>query len=199
MTAIDGFATSVESTLGIADEPTAELRDRVTNALRYTLSWLGALTPGALGALDVVAGNTDPVELIAFRGRITDMQTALRGLLDMLPLSDVFAGKDAKAAYERVSQGFAQLYRDLALSRSTLPRPELLEQLGDLGAGIFRAPAAAITTVAEEAAGAIAKALGGTAGALWSNLWPWLLVAGGVGLVYVFRAPLGRALGKVAA
>jgi hypothetical protein len=40
--------------------------------------------------------------------------------------------------------------------------------------------------------------LGNTAAALWTNLWPWLLLAGGAGLVYLFRAPLARALGKVA-
>lgn len=189
---------AVESVLSFADEPIEVLRDRVLQAMRYTFSWSRAVGEGA-GVLGAAGGAPGALAAAAWQQRIAGMQAALRELLVMMPLSDRFAGRDAVAAYERVSQGFAQLYRELVLSAATLPRPDLLDQLGDLGSAVFQAPAAAITTVAEQASNAIARALGGTAGAIWSALWPWLLVAGGVGLIYLFRAPAGRALAKVTA
>jgi hypothetical protein len=189
---------AVESTLSFADEPVAELRDRVVRALGYTFSWLKAVGAGN-NVLEVAAGAAGPVEAAAWQIKIRSLQSSLRELLVMLPLSDTFATKDAKAAYERASGAFAEMYRQLVLSASTLPQPELLDSVADLGTALFQAPAAAITTVAEQASNAIARALGGTAGAIWSALWPWLLVAAVGGVVYVFRAPAARALGKVTA
>jgi hypothetical protein len=184
------YEPAAESTLSFADAPVAELRERVLRALRYTFSWA-----------DAVASNADPLDMIPsdFEVRVSQMQDALRALLNLLPPSDIFPGKDAVAVYEHTSESFAQLYRDLSTSLEGLPARPLLDELGDLGKAVFQAPAAAITAVAESATNAIARALGGTAAALWSNLWPWLLVAGGVGIVYVFRAPLGRVVAKVAA
>lgn len=193
------FGTNVESTLGLADAPVLELRDRISAALRYTFSWSKALSPGSGVVLNVAAGAYDPIAAAEFGKRISDMQDALRALYSLLPPDLVFVGNPQKTAYESVSAAFAQLYRDLALSADTLPRPELLQQLGDLGSAALNAPAAAATTLAQEIANALARLLGGTAGAIWAALWPWLLVAGGAGVVYVFRAPLGRALGKAAA
>lgn len=192
------FGAGVESTLSFADAPVAELRERLIRALRYTFSWSSAVGGGG-NLLEVASGGPSPIDAAIWQTRIDDVQKALRFVLASMPLSDVFATTEAKGAYEHVSEGFAQLYRDLALSRSTLPRPDLLEQLGDLGKALFDAPAAAITAAAETASNAIARALGGTAAAIWSALWPWLIVAGVAGTVYVFRAPLLRAVSKVSA
>src|SRR5262252_4442613 len=88
------YASSVESVLSFADEPIATLRDRVTLALRYSFSWLDALNPGVGVALDVATGSYDPIVAAGFIARVRDMQTALRALLDLMPPSDIFPGKD---------------------------------------------------------------------------------------------------------
>lgn len=183
----DAFGdVSAESVLSIADEPVDVLRQRIQLALRYTFSWMDA------------AGDASDRDGVPFSKRISDVQTALFVLLDLIPAGSVFIGKDAKAAYERVSRGYAELYRDVVFSADTLPQPSLIEVLGDLGTAAFKAPVAAAKTAAQMIADSIRQLLGNTAAALWTNLWPWLLLAGGAGLVYLFRAPLARALGKVA-
>ena len=183
----DTLATvSAEHALSFADAPIAELRDRIDLAFRYTVSWASAAGDYAAGA-----------DGVNFAYRIDAMQTSLRQLYALMPLSDTFPGKDAKAAYENVSQQYAQLYRDLVFSADTLPQPTLLEYAASFGQALIDAPVAAITGAMEKIANGAAKALGGTAGAIWSALWPWLLVAGGAGAVWLFRAPLLRALGKV--
>lgn len=189
-------AAGVESTLGIADAPSLELRDRIITALRYTFSWAKAVDDGIANQ---VLNAADPEVLQELQNRVSDMQHALRGLLSAIPADGVFPGNDAKASYEQTSSAFAQLYRDLVFNAATLPQPSLLQQLGGIASGFLDAPVAAVTAAAETASNAIARALGGTAGAIWSALWPYLLIAGAVGVIYVFRAPLGRALGKVAA
>lgn len=193
------YASSVESLLSFADgTPISELRDRLTTALRYTFSWQQAVIPSATVALDVAGGSYDPVAAAGFLSRISDMQAALGALLNLMPPSDVFPGKDVVAQYNTVSAAWAQLYRDLSTSLTGYPQRPLLDQLGDLGHALIDAPVAAARTVAQEAANGIARLLGNTAGAIWAALWPWLLVAAAVGVVYVFRRPLGRAVGKVA-
>jgi hypothetical protein len=193
--AVDSLgAAGVESTLSFADAPVPELRDRIVLALRYTISWSDAVGGG--GVIAAALGGTGPLEAQAWQARIGDVQQALRGLLVMIPPDGEFAGKDAKAAYERTSAAFAQLYRDLTLSSATLPRPELLYQLGELGAALFKFPAVAATTLAEQASNAIAGILGGTTAAIWSALWPWLIVAGAGAGVWYFRAPLLRLFAK---
>jgi hypothetical protein len=178
---------SAESALSFADEPVDVLRDRIDLAFRYTVSWAKAAGDYATGP-----------DGLPFSVRIDQMQSALQGLYALLPLSDVFPTKDAKAAYEKVSAQYAQLYRDLVFSADTLPDPTLIEVASSLAAALVDAPVAAITAGMEKVAGGAAKLLGGTAGALWSALWPWLLVAGAAGAIYVFRARIGRAVGKVA-
>lgn len=190
------FTPDVESTLGLADEPNVELRARIIRAQAFTVSWLKAIGANA-NPLGFVLGDVRAPQLVSFYGRIIDMRTALKTLLELIPADGFFAGNDAAKAYERASAGFAQLYRDLALSVETLPHPDMLDRAADLVESVFIAPTSAITAVAEMAANAIGRALGGTAAAIWLALWPWLIVAGGVGVVYVFRAPIGRAVGKV--
>lgn len=187
-------ASGVESTLGFADELVPELRDRVVKALRYTMSWSDAVGGG--GMLAAALGGTGPAEAQAWQARIVILQDQLRELLVMMPPDSQFPGKDAVAAYEAASAAFAQLYRDLSLSSASLPRPDLLDQVGDLGAALFKFPAVAATTLAEQASNAIASILGGTTAAIWSALWPWLLVAGGAAGVWYFRAPLLRLFAK---
>ncbi len=197
MSAEDDFAPGVESTLSFADAPSLELRERLFKAQGYTLSWLKAIAFNSSPLSLVLAEATIPA-LADFYTRIVSLRLQLANLVDGIPPDGVFPGKDAAAAYEATSKTFAQLYRDLAFNRATLPSPDLLERVTELSSAVFQAPAAAITTLAEQAANAISKALGGTAAAIWRNLWPWLLLAGAGGVVYVFRAPLMRAFGKVA-
>jgi hypothetical protein len=194
----DSFRPTAESVLSFADEPVPVLRDRIALALRYTFSWDKALSEARTS---LAYGTSDPLltDLRPLEARVSAMQQALRGLLDMIPADGEFVGRDQKAAYEATSAAWTQLYTDLSLSLATLPQRPLLDQLGDLGAAFFRAPAAAAVTLAEQIAKMLRDLLGGAAAALWSNLWPWLLVAGGVGLVYVFRAPLARVVSKVSA
>lgn len=197
--AADAFGATAESTLGFADAPISELRDRVLRGMRFTFSWASALSDAQSSPAFLVSGSDGAAAALALQVRVAAMQDALSALLNMLRPSDLFAGKDVVAGYEQTSQTFAQLYRDLALSLATLPQRALLDQLGDLGSAVFKAPAAVAKTLAEEIAQLIRNLLGNTAAALWSNLWPYLLIAAGVGLAYVFRAPLLRALGKVSA
>lgn len=192
------FNSGVESTLGLADAPVLELRDRIYTALGYTFSWSAALKPGSGVVLNVATGAYDPIAAAQLAARVSDMQDTLRALYNELTPDMQFLGRDQVSAYESISAAFAQLYRDLTLSASSLPRPDLLDQVGDIGSAFFDAPAAAITALAEKASNGIARTLGGATAAIWSALWPWILIAGIVGVVYVFRAPLGRAVGKVA-
>jgi len=62
---------------------------------------------------------------------------------------------------------------------------------------VLRAPVAASKAIVEQTTKAIRDLLGNTAAAIWSALWPVILIGGAAGVVYLFRAPLGRALGKV--
>jgi len=188
------FGAGVESTLGIADAPSLELRDRVLKALGYTISWAKAV---AGGLSNTFTNGADSDVLTGLAGRVSDMQTALQALLVLIPVDSVFPGKDAAARYEEISAAFAQLYRDLVFNAATLPQPGLLDTASGLASAVFDAPAAAVTSLAEMIANAIARALGGAAAAIWRALWPFLLAGGAVGVVYVFRAPLGRLVGKV--
>lgn len=192
----DSFRPSVESTLGFADEPVPELRDRLILAMRYTFSWQKALSEAAgslqYGASDPLLQGVHPLE-----ARVAAMQAALSGLLDAIPPDGQFVSVDQKQAYEATSATFAQLYRDLATSLATLPQLPLIDQLGQLGAGVFKAPAAAVKTLAEQIAQMLRDILGGTIAAIWSNLWPYLLIAAGAGLVWLFRVPLLAAARKV--
>jgi hypothetical protein len=178
---------NAEHALGTANStPIEELRPRIDLAFRFTVSWSAA-------AGDYAAGKDG----VPFSYRIDEMQRKLQQLYALLPLSDVFPGKDAVAAYNAVSAQYAQLYRDLVFSVETLPQPTLLENAAGFGQALIDAPVAAVTGGMEKVADGVARLLGGTVGAVWSALWPWLLIAGGVGAAWLFRAPLGRALGKV--
>src|SRR5437867_2213169 len=96
----DLYPTSAESLLGFADgELIEDLRTRLTNALRYTFSWQQAINPDVGVALETAAGSYDPIVAAGFLVRISDMQTALDALLNMMPPSDLFPGKEVVAQY----------------------------------------------------------------------------------------------------
>ena len=207
----DAFNGNVESTLSFADEPIDTLRDRILLAMRYTFSWDKVLRDaqgGFIASVDsaletivtpVLAADDDVTEVAALRARVSAMQADLSALLDMMPLSDTFPGKSAVAAYNAASATFAQLYRDLVTSAATLPQRPLLDQAGDALSAAIHAPAVAAKTLAEQLAQMLKDLLGGTAAAIWLKLWPFIVIAGAAGAVYVFRAPIGRAIKKAAA
>jgi|SRR5262245_15189473 len=194
------YAASVESTLGFADAPVDELRDRLLRAQRYTFSWLKAVA-SSVSAIDptgLLTGNASVFDAAGAASKIRAMQSTLSAVLDMMPPSDIYPGKSDVAAYEAASHEFAELYRELISSMAGYPARPLLDELGDLPEAFIRAPFAAAKTAMEELAQQLKELLGATFAAVWSKLWPFLLLGGAVGLVYVFRAPIGRAVGKVA-
>jgi hypothetical protein len=188
VTASDAIGgVDVEHLLGFSDELSSELRDRLTLALRYTVNWERAITGGE----SIVTADIVP-DLGSLLDRVRGMQQALSALLDMIPVDSTFPGKDAAAAYERTSAGWAQLYRDLLFNAATLPQPDLLDVAAGVLDGAFQAPATVAKFAAESIANALSKAVGGTIAALW----PWLAVAVALGAVWILRAPLVRAVGK---
>jgi hypothetical protein len=178
------YAQPTESLLGFADDTVDELRDRLMAAMRFTFSWMQA-----------VEGSDNENEWLE---RIHAMQEQIVAATRALPTEDVFPRDEAAKLYETTSANWAALWRDLQLSADTLPRPDLLTVLGSYGRAVIDAPFAAAQTIAEQVAGSLGKALGGTVAGIWRALWPFLLVGGGIGIAYLFRAPLARLLGKVA-
>lgn len=185
---------STESLLGLADDTSLVLRDRLLTAKTYTVSWIKAVGGGGFGAelLDSVTGGGAGAD--DWEPQIVAMQAQLDACLSAIPVDSVFPSKAAVVLYNKTSGNWAQLFRALYLSSDTLPEPDLLTQAASLSDAILQAPAAAAKTLAQQISNALAKLVGGTVAALW----PWLALGGLAVGVYVFRAPLGRLVGKVA-
>lgn len=156
-----------------------EARDRLALASRYLANWYRA-----------TKGSTDQdiwwAKIDAERALVEE---AYRQASDMS--SAGFLTRAARAAYTAASMGWAPLYRELKLSPDTLTSPDLIDQAADL----LHAPLAFIPTVAES----VSKAIGNTLGGIVRPIFPWLIGGVALGLVYVFRKPIGDALGKVSA
>lgn len=162
-----------ESLLGIAEgEDAPTLRDRLDLALRYIANWYKA-TKGSDNQ-DIWWGKIDQVR--------AKVETAYRSFSP----ADLFLGKDAVRLYNDAAQSFPGLYRELALTRDTLPSPGLLDVTADIADTVFETPGYIINKVGDS----LARGIGGAAGSLVERLWPYLLVLGVLLVIYLFHDPI---------
>lgn len=103
-----------------------------------------------------------------------------------------FPKRDAVDAYKAAAISWPGLWRDLSLSPDLID-VSLLSQTADFGETLFRTPGLLIPQIGNE----LGKIVGGTLGNFLRQTWPYLAVAGGLGLVYIFRGPLMRLASKV--
>lgn len=170
-----------ESLLGDASmlDDAADGRDRLALALRYLANWYRA--------------TKDSKDKELWWQRIdmerAKVERAYKGAAD--PFNALFWGNTMVDLYNAAAKDWPQLWRDLKLSPDTLVETTLL----DKAASVLESPLAFLPTLANN----IGDAIGGSIGNLTRQLFPWILLASGVGLVYVFRKPLLAAAAKVSA
>jgi len=151
-------------------------RDRLALALRYLPNWYKA-TEGTDAQivwwrrLDILRDKVERAYKAAIR-----------------PEDQWFFGREARDLYDDAAHDWPQTWRELTL---LVPDPSIL----DKAASILTSPLAGLPTIGNE----LGKIVGATLGNVVRQLWPWLAVAGVVGVVYVFRAPLMAAASKVKA
>lgn len=175
----DNDNLGAESLLGVDAEGEAaqDVRDRLALASRYLANWYRA-----------TKGSDDQA---TWWQRIDDQRRKVEDAYELASASgnELFLGTAARAAYVDAAAGWPQLWRDLKLSADTLPEPSLLDQAASLAS----APFAMLPTLGNE----LGKAIGGALGSLVRQLFPYILVAGAAGVVYVFRAPIMAVVAKV--
>lgn len=170
-----------ESLLGVAEGETAqELRNRLDLALRYIANWYRA--------------TDDSEGKVIWWVRIDQTRALVEEAFRLCNPADIFPGRDGVAAYNAASASFAELWRALTLSADTLPRRDLI----DIAADYFDAVVETPGYLTKKITNTITEGIGGALGAALGNLWPWLLLAGAAWAIWTFRAPLSRAIGKVA-
>lgn len=171
-----------ESLLGVPDgEDAPTLRDRLDLALRYLANWYKA-----------TKGSDNQATWWA---KIDQVRAKVEAAYKSFSPADLFLGNDAVALYNSAALAFPDMYRQLALSRDTLPDPGLLDVAADISDAILETPGYVINKLGDS----LARGIGGAAGSLVEKLLPYLLLAGAVYGVYLFRAPLLRFVGKAAA
>jgi hypothetical protein len=171
-----------ESLLSLPDGEDAEaLHNRLDVALRYLANWYKATD----GAADKAIWWT----------RIDQVRAKVEAAERAITPGIIFPGIQEIALYNDAAKDFPQLWRDLTLSADTLPEPGLLDRAADLFDTVIETPGYIITKVASAAG----SALGQGAKDLVYQAWPFLALAVVAGVVYFFRAPLGRALSTGAA
>jgi hypothetical protein len=106
----------------------------------------------------------------------------------------IFPGTTELNAYNDAALVFPGLWRELTLSADTLPEPSLLDVAASIADTILETPGYVIDRVTNS----LANGLGNGAASVWHNLWPVFLAAGVLGLLYIFRAPLAAAAGRLA-
>lgn len=170
-----------ESLLGTPDgEDAPTLRDRLDLALRYLANWYKA-TKGS--------DNQD-----TWWFKIDQVRAKVEAAYKSFSPADLFLGNDAEALYNTAALAFPQLWRELTLSRDTFPSPGLLDVAADISDTILETPGYVINKLGDS----LARGIGGAAGSLLEKLWPYALLVGGAWLLYEFRAPLLRLVGKAA-
>ncbi len=175
----DSENLGVESILGIdANEDAQTLRDRLALSTRYIANWYRATKGSDDQATWYQRIDTERAKVEAAYNELIKSENAY------------FPGRTAKALYQDAANDWPQLWRDLKLSADTLSEPSLLDTAADFGTTLLHTPSAIISDIGNE----VGKAIGGAAGNLWRQAWPWLLVAGVGVTVYYFRAPISAAL-----
>jgi hypothetical protein len=170
-----------EGLLGYADDLDAQtMRDRLALATRYLANWYAA-TKGS--------DNQD-----VWWARIDQLRAEVEGSYSEMSqdANTYFAGKTAIANYNQASNDWNSLYNDITLSIDA-SQLSVINALPDLPSAILQAPGVILPQIGNE----LGKIIGGTLGQFLRQTWPYLIVAGAVGLVYVFRGPLSKLAGKV--
>jgi hypothetical protein len=163
-----------ESFLGFADgELASTLRERLALATRYIANWYKA-TKGSDNQ-DVWWQKID-----ALRAKVEATYSAL-----LQPANATFPSNKVVADYNEASAAWAQLWRELTLSADTIDI-SLISQLADFGTTLINAPGLLVPQLADS----LGKALGDSAARFFAQAWPFLLAAGVLGTVYIFRRPL---------
>jgi hypothetical protein len=165
---------SKENFLGISDGLTgAEMRERLALSTQYIANWYKATED---------SDNKDVwwQKIDALRAKVESTYAELQQ-----PANQYFAGRKEKADYDEASAAWAQLWRELILSTDTIDI-SLLDQLADFGTTLINAPGLLVPRLAES----VGKALGDSASRFFTQAWPFLLAAGALGVVYIFRRPL---------
>lgn len=166
-----------ESLLGIAEgEDAPTLRDRLDLALRYIANWYKA-TKGS--------DNQD-----IWWAKIDQVRAKVETAYHSFSPGDLFLGKDAVRLYNDAAAAFPGLWRELNLTRDTLPDPGLLDVAADIGDAVLETPGYLINKVGDS----LARGIGGAAGSLVERLWPYLLVAGIVLAIWLFHKPIEAAV-----
>jgi hypothetical protein len=179
---LDNATTSgVENLLGYADDLDAQtMRDRLALATRYLANWYKA-----------TKGTDDQgvwwQQIDTLRASV---ESVYKEMTD--PANSFFAAKSTIGHYNDAANAWSDLWRRITLSIDA-NQISLMSALPDLPSAILEAPGVILPQIGNE----LGKIIGGTLGQFLRQTWPYLAVAGAVGLVYVFRAPLSKLAGKV--
>lgn len=162
-----------ESLLGIPDGAMAqELRDRLDVALRFLANWYKATKGSADQAIWWL--------------KIDQVRAKVEAAYKSFTPADLWLRDSAVALYNEAAAAFPPLWRELTFSADTLPSPSLLDYPAAYLDAVIETPGYLIHKIGKS----LGDGIGGALGALTEKLWPYLLVAGVVAGVYVFRAPL---------
>lgn len=161
--------------LGRGDgELAGDLHDRLDVGLTYIANWYKATDGSANQA-------TWWTKIDQVRGKVENAERTITS-------AEVFPSSTEVAMFNDASDAYAGLYLELYTSYDTLPQPALIDQAADLASTIVEFPSYVVT----KAAGLVGQTLGDSTKALFLGAWPFLLAAGVIGGVYLFRRPLSR-------
>ncbi len=168
----------VESLLGIPDgEDAPTLRDRLDLALRYIANWYKA-----------TSGSDDKV---IWWARIDQTRARVEAAYKSFSPADLFLGNEAVGLYNDAALAFPAMWRELALSRDTLPEPDLLDVAASFADTILETPGYLVNKFGDS----LARGIGGAAGSLVEKLWPYALLVGAGAAVWYFGPSIARGLG----
>lgn len=181
----DNQELGAESLLGFdaQDLDGQEARDKLARATLYLANWYRA-TKGSEN--QAIWWQRIDVERLR-------VEEAYR--LATAPESLYFLTRAAKAAYADAAADWPQLWRDLKLSADTLPEPSLLDE----AATFATAPLQMLTNAGNEIGKAVGETVNQTVGQLVRGMFPVLVAAAGVAIVYIFRRPILGLVTKAAA
>lgn len=162
-------------------EPTPELRKAMTKILQAVETWQKA-----------VKGSGDES---MWYPRIDEVRQKAKNVYDIMSDELVFPGKSQQAAYNDAIKFFLDLQTDIQFAKSTLPRPDLIDQAESFVTSLTDFPAAIIEGIGDTFKKAVASAgdaLNGSATEIVKKLWPFA-----VGLILVIVAvEFGPAIAK---
>jgi len=179
-----------ESFIGLHDGPAIvdseaspgqAMRDRLALATMYLSNWYEAV-------------KKSPNKDIWYK-RIDTLRAHIETLYKTVsdPKYDLFVSPIINADYDAIGAEWAQLFRDIYTNSDDLIQHNLLTDSVDTLSAIVTSP----LTVLPKLGNDIGAAIGGTIGGFVRQTFPWLIAAGAIGLVYVFREPIGKLINKM--